>query len=110
MARRSLDVAKVTWLREMPLTIALSVMRDAGRLFWRRDLDFFPAKDARTERFYVSDLDGQAWEILITGIRWFDVRAGKGGGGSIDLVMHLLALDFVAAVKLLSAHAGGRSL
>ncbi len=52
--------------------------------------------------------EGAAWEILITGARWFDVRAGKGGGGGVDLVMHLLGVKFVEAVKILSAQAGSR--
>ena len=35
--------------------------------------------------------------------KFFDTRADKGGGGAIDLAMHLLRLDFVAAVKRLSS-------
>jgi hypothetical protein len=41
-------------------------------------------------RLYVSSPEGAAWELLVTGPKWFDTRAGKGGGGGIDLVMHLL--------------------
>jgi hypothetical protein len=44
---------------------------------------------------------GADFELLVTGLKWFDARAGKGGGGAVDLCMHLLGLDFVAAVKLL---------
>ncbi|MBZ3343388.1 hypothetical protein IPR00_22095, partial [Xanthomonas perforans] len=38
-------------------------------------------------------------ELLATGPKWYDTRAEKGGGGAIDLAMHLLRLDFVSAVK-----------
>nr|WP_254176670.1 hypothetical protein [Pseudomonas aeruginosa] len=41
--------------------------------------------------------------LLVTGAKFFDTRADKGGGGAIDLAMHLLRLDFVAAVKRLSS-------
>lgn len=103
MTRRSFDDETLAWVREMPLSQVLDRLRDAGHLFWRRDADFVPEKDKRTVRLYVSSPSGFAWEVLVTGPKWFDVRAGKGGGGGIDLVMHLLGIDFVKAVKLLSA-------
>jgi len=99
MAKRSFDDETLKWVREMPLPLVLDRLRDAGKLFWRRDLDFKPEKDARTVRLYVSSPEGAAWELLVTGPKWFDTRAGKGGGGGIDLVMHLLGLDFVKSVK-----------
>lgn len=90
----------------MPLSQVLDKLRDDGQLFWRRDLDFVPEKDKRTVRLFLSSPSGFAWEVLVTGLKLFDVRAGKGGGGGIDLVMHLLGIDFVKAVKLLSSGAG----
>ena len=106
MSRRAFDAEKLAWLREIPLSQVLKQLQDDGKLFWRRDLDFVPDKDRRTVRLFLSSPAGFAWEVLVTGLKWFDVRAGKGGGGCIDLVMHLFDLDFVAAVKLLS-HGGG---
>ncbi len=41
------------------------------------------------------------------GPKWFDTRAEKGGG-AIDLAMHLLRLEFVAAVKRFEAVESGR--
>ncbi|WP_336696255.1 MULTISPECIES: hypothetical protein [Burkholderiales] len=105
MARKSFDDETLAWVRAMPLSQVLDRLRDDGLLFWRRDADFRPEKDERTVRLFLSSSSGFAWEILVTGPKWFDVRAGKGGGGSIDLVMHLLGIDFVKAVKLLSAGA-----
>ena len=46
---------------------------------------------------------GQVFELLVIGAKFFDTRADKGGGGAIDLAMHLLRLGFVAAVKRLSS-------
>lgn len=106
MARRSFDSETLASMRAMPLSQVLDKLRDDGQLFWRRDLDFMPQKDKRTVRLFLSSPSGLAWEVLVTGSKWFDVRAGKGGGGGIDLVMHLLGIDFVTAVKLLSADAG----
>ena len=108
MARKSFNDETLAWVREMPLSQVLDKLRDDGKLFWRRDPDFVPEKDKRTVRLFLSSPSGFAWEVLVTGLKWFDVRAGKGGGGSIDLVMHLLDIDFVKAVKLLSAGAGQR--
>lgn len=105
MARKSFDDATLAWLREMPLTDVLQRLRDDGHIFWRYDQDFVPVKNSRTERLFVSNVDGQAWELLITGFRWFDTRGGSGGGGGIDLVMHLLGVDFVSAVKIISTGA-----
>ncbi|WP_440525430.1 hypothetical protein [Serratia nevei] len=48
-------------------------------------------------------LGGGGVELLATGPKWYDTRAEKGGGGAIDLAMHLLRLDFVSAVKRLQA-------
>ena len=105
MARRSFDIEALALVREMPLSQVLDRLSDAGQLFWRRDPDFIPEKDRRTVRLFLSSPSGFAWEVLVTGLKWFDVRAGKGGGGGIDLVMHLLEIDFLKAVKLLSAGA-----
>jgi hypothetical protein len=58
-------------------------------------------KDGKTVRLFLSSPSGSAWEILVTNLKWYDVRAGKGGGGGIDLVMHLFGVDFVPAVTLL---------
>lgn len=70
-------------------------------MYWKRDPDFVPMKDPKTVRLYVS-MGGGVSELLVTGFKWYDARLNKGGGGgAIDLVMHLYRLDFVSAVKLL---------
>jgi hypothetical protein len=97
-AGRSFAPATLERLRGLPLRTAL----DRLGLYVARDRDFSPAKDRRTERWIVS-VGGGAFELVVTGVKWFDAQAGRGGAGAIDLAMHLLRLDFAAAVKKLSA-------
>jgi hypothetical protein len=61
-----------------------------------------PAKDPRSRRWHVRTASGE-FEILTTGpAKGYDTRAKKGGGGAIDLAMHLRQASFVDAVKLLT--------
>jgi Toprim-like/Protein of unknown function (DUF3991) len=39
--------------------------------------------------------------IVVTGSMWFDNKAGSGGAGAIDLVIHLARVDFSAACRSL---------
>jgi hypothetical protein len=98
--RHAFDPQMLARLRDLPLSQAL----DHLGLHVSRDRDFVPVKDPRTERWYVSAGAG-VYELLVTGIKWFDASARKGGGGAIDLTMHLLGLGFTAAVKRLGAAA-----
>lgn len=100
---RSFDVELLSWLREVPLARALD---DLG-LHVAVDRDFAPVKNPGTQRWIVSLAAGTA-ELLVTGVKWYDTRIGKGGGGAIDLVMHLEGVNFVAAVKRLSLAVGPR--
>ena len=45
---------------------------------------------------------GAHHNIVVTGNRWFDNKAGIGGGGAIDLVIHLTKVDFSAACRSLA--------
>ena len=85
-------------LRAMPLEQALRKLD----LYFTRDPDYHPRKNSSGVRLNVS-VGGRVFEILVTGIRWYDTREKKGGGGAIDLAMHLLDLDFRVAVKKLLA-------
>jgi hypothetical protein len=63
----------------------------------KRDPDYRPTPgNATTVRLHATTADAQ-YELLATGAKWFDVRAKKGGGGAIDLVMHLDGLTFKKA-------------
>jgi hypothetical protein len=69
-------------------------------LHCKADPTYFPVKDLDSRRWHVQTRVGD-FEILTTGMKWYDTRAKKGGGGAIDLAMHLLEVSFVEAVKLL---------
>lgn len=71
----------------------------------KADPTFIPSKGARTRRWNVYTERGN-YEILTTGCKWYDTRARVGGGGAIDLTMHVLGLSFVDAVKRLNAQVG----
>lgn len=96
--RRAFDEPLLRKLREVPL---MDGMRALGRHV-AIDRDFAPVKDSRTQRWIVDAGTGKA-ELLVTGQKWFDTRADRGGGGMIDLVMHLDGVVFVDAVKILGA-------
>jgi hypothetical protein len=69
------------------------------------DSTFRSVKDAGSRRWHVHTTYGH-FEILTTGPKWYDTRSRKGGGGAIDLAMHVLGLSFVDAVKRLTEPAG----
>lgn len=96
--RKSFPPALLVELRAMSVQQTL----DCLGLYWKRAPDFVPVKDRQTVRLYVSIGSGVI-ELLATGTKWYDTRMNKGGGGAIDLVMHLYRLDFVSAVKLLKS-------
>ena len=101
MARsgRSFDNAFLERLRGIALLDALSRLN----LYWKFDPDFQPVRNANTRRLYVS-VGSNVVELLLTGQKWYDPRVGIGGGGCIDLAMHLLGISFVDAVNVLSSH------
>ncbi len=67
----------------------------------KEDSSFRPSADARTTRWHASAF-GADFELLLTGQKFFDTRARRGGGGAIDLAMHLGVKSFKDAAKLLA--------
>lgn len=99
--RRRFSAATIDRLRNLPIEIALQVSATVVKA----DPAFIPTKDARTRRWNSLTELGD-YEILTTGCKWYDTRAGVGGGGAIDLTMHLLGLSFAYAVKRLTVQVG----
>lgn len=79
----------------------LLVLKRLG-CYSKQDSSFTPLKAMGTRRYHVN-ADGVDYELLVKGPRSFDTRAQRGGGGAIDLVMHLYGIDFSAAVRRLKA-------
>lgn len=65
--------------------------------FAKEDPTFEPVQSRLTTRWHVT-IAGSEYELLLTGPKFWDTRAGVGGGGAIDLAMHLTGSDFRAAV------------
>jgi len=64
------------------------------------DIEYTPRRSIRSTRWQVN-AGGHDYEILCTGPKFLDTRAQLGGGGAVDLVMHLFRFDFKHAVALL---------
>ena len=85
-------------LRQTPSEAALRSLA----LFCKVDATYHPVKDPDSRRWHVRTDHGE-FEILTTGVKWYDARAKMGGGGAIDLAMHILHVPFVEAVRILTA-------
>lgn len=92
----SVDKLELLQWREMESIHVLRVLAD----HIKEDPSFHPRSSHQTTRWHVH-VAGRDWEFLCTGPKFWDVRMGRGGGGAIDLVMHLHALNFKAAITLL---------
>jgi hypothetical protein len=78
---------------------ALFVLERLG-CYAKLDQSFRPITAIDTARYNVH-ANGRDWELLLTGPKFWDARANKGGGGAVDLAMHLFALDFRSALSML---------
>ena len=99
--RRSFGTATLTRLREMPASDALAVLA----INVKADPTYRPIQADRSRRWHARTSSGE-FEILTTGPKWYDTRAHRGGGGGIDLAMHVLGLSFVDAVRRLTGDIG----
>lgn len=96
---RSFEQSTLTKLRLMSFAATLRPLCTHAKA----DPTYRPTNELRSRRWHVTSPRGE-FEIVETGVKWFDVRERTGGGGAIDLAMHLLGLSFVDAVKHLIVH------
>lgn len=82
--------------RSLDAAVALAALADHAK----RDPTFEPIKDRTTTRWH-ANVAGRDFELLLTGSKFFDARAEVGGGGAIDLAMHVLRADFKTATGTL---------
>ena len=67
----------------------------------KRDTTFEPTKDACTERWHVA-YGSAEFELLVCRQKFFDTRARRGGGGAVDLLMHLSGKSFKQVTLVLT--------
>lgn len=91
-----LSSQELSRLRQIEAATALIALAT----FAKRDITFIPAKSRGTERWHAS-VGGVEYELLLNGPKFFDTRASVGGGGAIDLAIHLCRLSFNDAIVLL---------
>ncbi|MEN9761373.1 MAG: hypothetical protein RI906_1199 [Pseudomonadota bacterium] len=97
MRRQAVDNLELNRWRSMSATSVLaSPLCEHAKL----DPTFRPIQSQETRRWHVT-VGGHVFELLCTGPKFFDTRVKKGGGGAVDLVMHLHGVDFKGAVRLL---------
>lgn len=100
MSRRArVPDAVLVRLRSAPMVPALVSLG----VHAKRDHSYEPRSDARSERWHFNVANGGTFEVVVTGDRWFDLQAGVGQAGALDLAMHLLRLSLPDAVRRLVA-------
>ncbi|MCX7246694.1 MAG: hypothetical protein NTX31_03305 [Burkholderiales bacterium] len=94
--RGRVDSAELERYRSMDCEDVLPKISD----YVKADPSFNPIGNSHTRRWHLR-AGGREFELLSTGPKFYDTRAKRGGGGAIDLVMHLRCLDFKQAVAWL---------
>ncbi len=96
MARQLVDNSVLSHWRAMDAVRVLTRLADHAK----EDVSFTPNTALMTTRWHVR-FGAREFELLCNGPKFFDTRAGTGGGGAVDLVIHCLGIDFKAAVQYL---------
>lgn len=99
MSRKYIPEADLKLLRSLDLAEVLNQMC----IDFKPDASYQPRQHANSMRWHVT-VDAYVHELIITDRRWFDTRAGKGGCGAVDLLMHILGIGFLEAVHRLQKH------
>lgn len=100
MTRKRFNPADLNRIRALPLEKVFQVLG----LYYSEDFSYKPV-NGKSQRFNVS-VNYEVFELIVTNDKWFDTRSGVGGGGSIDLTMHLFSCSFTEAVKTLQDKLG----
>lgn len=96
MRRRAVDNLTLERWRMLD---ALGVLEKLGG-YAKADSTYEPVSAHETRRYHVS-IEGRDFELLLRGPKFYDTRLARGGGGAVDLAMHLHNLDFQGATALL---------
>lgn len=92
--------------RDLSASAVLSQIAD----YAKQDITFVPIKNNKTSRWNVTIPGKGDYEILATGPKFWDMRENIGGGGAVDLVMHLFGMDFKQAFTKLRKTMSGEEI
>ncbi len=90
------DKSVLTRWRDLDAAVVLRALAD--RL--KPDPTYVPIKSPQSRRWH-ANVRGRDFELLLTGTKFWDTRERVGGGGAVDLAMHVADVDFAGAVSLL---------
>lgn len=93
--RHPVDKSDLERWRTMSSEVALASLSD----YAKKDQDYRPVRDSASSRWHVT-ARGAEFEIICTGAKFFDTRTGTGGGGAVDLAIHLFGVSFKQATVL----------
>ena len=96
MARRAVDNSDLVRWRAMDAAPLLVRLADNAKC----DSTYKPSTNSASTRWHAV-VAGADYEMLCTGPKFFDTRAGAGGCGAVDMAMYLFTLDFKSAVSML---------
>jgi hypothetical protein len=82
--------------RRLSAVEVLTALADHAKL----DVTYVALKSPLSSRWHAR-YGSREYELVLTGPKFWDTRERKGGGGAIDLAMHLTRADFSEAVRLL---------
>lgn len=80
---------------------AVAVLKRVAE-YAKPDATYVPTKNVASSRWHAA-AGGHEFELLLTGPKFWDTRGQRGGGGAIDLAIHLRRLSFKEAVTYLTA-------
>lgn len=95
-ANHRFDDGLVTCFREMTVEKAALLLG----LYCKKDSHYESTTHKNSTCYHISK-DGEVFEIVVTQLKWYSTRRGVGGGGAIDLTMHLYSEPFKAALARL---------
>jgi hypothetical protein len=99
MSRKYVHESELKRLRLLDLA---EVLEQVG-LEHKADASYQPRRHANSMRWHVT-VDAYVYELIVTEQQWFDTRAGKGGCGAVDLLMHLFSISFLESVHRLQTN------
>jgi len=91
------DNSNLTRWQSLDAAMVLKALAD----FAKEDSSYVPRLNTQSSRWHAL-VAGNDYEILCTGPKFWDQRANLGGGGAVDLAMHLFGISFKKAARLLS--------